>query len=81
MAENNNIIENGCGTWISDFMIFCQKKIENLDSIKNNENFSSSGIIYYRKIMFVQKDDQDGLKIMFNLLNEFMKDYKADLEI
>ena len=31
--------------------------------------------------MFVQKDDQDGLKIMFNLLNEFMKDYKADLEI
>lgn len=80
MAESNNIVKNGCGSWISDFMIFCQKEIEKLDRIRNNEQFSSSGIIYYRKIMFIQKDDHNGLQIMFDLLNEFLKDYKSKLE-
>lgn len=64
MSESNNLLKNGDGYWISDFMIYCDSYLH--EKLKSKLGYNS-GFIYYKKIQLIQKDDKDGL-VMFNTI-------------
>ena len=69
-SESDNFVSNGDGYWISDFMIYCDSILH--EKLKNHPDYNS-GFSYYNKIQLIQKDDNDGLIIFYDLFKEFMR--------
>ncbi len=79
-AESDNQIEDGAGSWISDFMIYCEKELtKQVREQKGDENISL-GNSYYIHILDQQESNADGLNTFYALYDKFTPD-KSEIDI
>lgn len=72
-SESDNLTREGHGKWISRFMLFCDRRLTEAIAEQKLDDCGSLEGNYCQYIYRNQRNDNDGMRRFYELLDDFLK--------